>query len=138
MIQLKKKNFQQEVLKEKVDAAEVEKERILATWGQLCGSMVERRRVLCTWAVGEAWEWFSQNHAQVVKRAFTTTGLALPIDGSRDSEISVKELNSTLLIEGLKDWGQGRLTMNEEAGEEEELDIAFDELDGEYLVGEAE
>jgi len=102
--------------------------------------MVGRRRVLCTWAVGEAWERFSQEHTHVVRRAFTATGLALPIDGSPDSEISVKGLDSSLLIAGLGDWREGGLTTNdeEEVGEEEELNVAFDELDGEHLVGEVE
>jgi len=125
------------VLEERVDVAEVEEERVLSAGGQLWGSVVGRRRVLCTWAVGEAWERFSQNQAHIVKRAFTATGLALPIDGSCDSKISVKGLDSSLLIAGLQDWGQGRLTMHSEEIEEEELDIAFDELDGEYVVGEA-
>ena len=66
---------------------EEEEEGILTSGGQLSGSMVGRWRVLCTWAVGEAWERFSQEHAHVVRRGFTATGLALPIDGSRDSEI---------------------------------------------------
>jgi len=127
-------------LEEKVDEVEEVEEGILMTGGQLGGSMVGWRRVLCTWAVGEAWERFSQDHAQVVRRSFTATGLALPIDGSRDSEISVKGLDTSLLIAALEDWHEGGLTTNdeEEVEQEEELNIAFDELDGEYLVGEAE
>ena len=76
----------------------------------------------------------------MVRRAFTATGLALPIDGSHDSEISVKGLDSSLLIAELGDWREGGLTTNgeKEVEEEEELNSAFDELDGEYLVGEAE
>jgi len=119
---------------------EEEEEEILTSGGQLCGSMVGRRRVLCTWGVGEAWQRFSQEHAHVVRRAFKATGLALPIDGSRDSEISVKDLDSSLLIAGLGDWREGGLTTNneEEVGEEEVLNVAFDELDDKYLVGEVE
>ena len=81
----------------------VEEERLLSTGGQLWGSVVGGRRFLCTWAVGEAWEQFSQHHTYIVKWAFTATGLALPIDGSRDSKISVKGLDSSLLIAGLED-----------------------------------
>ena len=119
---------------------EAEEEGILSSGGQLLGSIVGRRRVLCTWVVGEAWERLSQKHAHVVRRAFTATGLALPIDGSRDSKISVQGLDSSLLIAGLGDWREAGLTTNDEEieEEEEELNIAFDELDGEYLVGEVE
>jgi len=82
---------------------------VLAEGGQLWGSMVGRRRVLCTWAVGEAWERFSANQAHVVERAFTAVGLALPIDGSRDSEISIKGLETSLFMEGIKDWADGAM-----------------------------
>jgi len=88
---------------------EVEEEQVLAEGGQLWGSMVGRRRVLCTWAVGEAWERFSANQAHVVERAFTAVGLALPIDGSRDSEISIKGLETSLFMEGIKDWADGAM-----------------------------
>ena len=127
-------------MEEKVDEVEDVEEGILMTGGQLGGSMVGQRRVLCTWAVGEVWERFSQDHAQMVRRSLTATGLALPIDGSRDSEISVKGLDTSLLIAALEDWHEGALTTNDEdeVEEKEELNIAFDELDGEYLVGEAE
>ena len=72
-----------------------------------------------------------------MKRVFTSTDLAVSINGSCDSEISVKGLNSSLLIAGLQNWGQGRLTLQGKEIEKKELDIAFDELDGEYVVGEA-
>jgi len=123
---------------------------MLAEGGQLWGSMVGRRRVLCTWAVGEAWERFSMNQTRVVERAFMAVGLSLPIDGSQDSEISIKGLETSLFVEGLNDWAQGGMVasgMVEEDennhGEEEqvqapELEAADDELDGEYLVGETD
>jgi len=127
---------------------EVEEEQVLAEGGQLWGSMVGRRRVLCTWAVGEAWERFSANQAHVVERAFTAVGLALPIDGSRDSEISIKGLETSLFVEGIKDWADGAMVaggmVEEDAdgeGEQDqapELEAAHDELDGEYIVGDTD
>ena len=122
----------------------MEEEAILSTGSQLSGSMIGRRRILSTWAVGEAWERFSNSHASVVQRAFTAVGLTLPIDGSQDSEISIKGLETSLFIDGLRDWEEGGVVgagiiEDEGGGESEgevELDIAEDELDGEYLVGE--
>lgn len=126
----------------------MEEERVLLEGGQLSGSMVGRRRVLCTWAVGEAWERFTTNHSHVVERSFTTVGLSLPIDGSRDSEISIKGLSTLLFVEGVKDWAEGAMVAGgvvEEDGEGEEegddspeLNIADNELDGEYILGETD
>jgi len=110
--------------------------------------MVGRRRVLCTWAVGEAWEKFSANQTRVVEWAFTAVGLALPIHGSRDSEISINGLETSLFVEGIKDWADGAMVatgMVEENGNREEeqdqapeLEVAQDELDGEYIVGDTD
>jgi len=126
----------------------VEEERILSGGGQLLGSMVGRRRVLCTWAVGEAWERFTTNSSQVVERAFINVGLSLPIDGSRDSEISIKGLPTSLFVEGVKGWAEGVMVAGgaveedgegeEEADDSPELNIADDELDGEYILAETD
>ncbi|KAG0135962.1 hypothetical protein HOY82DRAFT_600134 [Tuber indicum] len=142
------KDILKEILEEKVDEMEVEEEQVLAEGGQLSGSMVGRRRVLCTWAVGEAWERFSTNQTRVVERAFTAVGLSLPIDGSRDSEISVKGLDTSLFVEGMKGWADGAMVASgrveeDENGEEEqdqapELEVMYDELDGEYIVGDTD
>ena len=127
---------------------EPEEEQVLAEGGQLWGRMVGRRRVLCAWAVGEAWKRFSANQAHVVQRAFTAVGLALPIDGSRDSEISIKGLETSLFVEGIKDWADGAMVaggmVEEEAdreGEQDqapELEAAHEEHDGEYLLGDTD
>ena len=110
--------------------------------------MVGRRRVLCTWAVGKAWERFTSNSSQVVEQAFTTVGLSLPIDGSRDSEISIKGLLTSFFVEGVKGWAEGVMVAGgvvEEEGDGEEeaedshlLNIVDDELDGEYILGETD
>ena len=92
---------------------EEEEEKILDTGGKLTGSMVGRRRILITWAVGEAWERFSAERKHVIQHAFRVVGLSLPIDGSCDHEISVKGIESPILIEGLKDWRRGGLVDDE-------------------------
>jgi len=133
------------VLEEKVDAVGVEEERILSGGGKLTGSMVRRRRVLGPWAVGEAWERFSCNKTHVVERAFAAVGISLPIYGSLDAEISIKGLETSLFVEGVKGRVQGAIVGtgvvvedHDKVGihdEEGELDIAQDELDGQYIVG---
>ena len=134
--------FLQEVLEEKVDAIEAEEEMVLESGEQLAGSMVGRRRILCTWAVGEAWERFCKNHLHVIQRAFTAVGLSLPIDGSRDSEISIKGLDTSIFLDALKECaGMEENTPGgaiEDEDDMEELESAEDELDGEYLVGEVD
>ncbi|KAG0132110.1 hypothetical protein HOY82DRAFT_606726 [Tuber indicum] len=109
---------------------EVEEEQVLVGGGQLCGSMVGRRRVLCTWAVGEAWERFSTNQTRVVERAFTAG------------------LNTSLFVEGMKSWADGAMVASGRVEEDEnreeeqdqapELEAMYDELDGEYIVGDTD
>jgi len=82
-----------------LDQIEDEEEEILAHGGRLVGSMVGRRKILTTWAVGEAWEVFSRERAEVVKKSACILGLALPIDGRHDSELSVNGVDTTYLVE---------------------------------------
>ena len=49
------------------------------------------RRVLFTKWVGEAWEQVASNRGMIV-RAFQKCGISLPIDGSRDDEINIQDL----------------------------------------------
>lgn len=49
---------------------EREEEEALEAGGIQVGSMVGRRRILRTWAVGEAWDIFSQERAEVIRKAF--------------------------------------------------------------------
>jgi len=90
-----------------LDELESEEEEIVSGGGRLVGSMVGRRRILTTWAVGEAWEIFSRERAEVVRKSFRILGLALPIDGSHHGEISIKGIENAYLQEGLKDWSVG-------------------------------
>jgi len=83
---------------------EEEEENALGEGRRRTGSMIGRRRVALTWAVGEAWECFSTERAEVVRRSFRTVGLSLPIHGSENHDISIKGLANQVLVEGLRDW----------------------------------
>ena len=83
-----------------------------------------RRRVAITWAVGEAWEVFSREKAEVVRNSFQVVGLSLPIDGSEDHRLSIKGLANDVLIEGLKDWDDRE---QENANPEVDIDIDSDD-----------
>ncbi|RPA95487.1 hypothetical protein L873DRAFT_1792241 [Choiromyces venosus 120613-1] len=123
------KDLLKEILEEKLDKIEVEEEDILLKGGRLAGSMIGRRGILTTWAVGEAWEVFSREQAEVVKKSFRILGLALPINGSCDNEISVKEIESAYLVEGLREWEKGGVAvidLEEDAVESVEVEIDED------------
>ena len=49
------------------------------------------RRILFTKWVGKAWEELSAN-TEMVKRSFLKCGISVPIDGSRDDDINIKDL----------------------------------------------
>jgi len=106
----------------------------LAAGGKLTGSMIGRRRVAITRAVGEAWERFSTERAEVVQRAFRVVGLSLPIDGSEDHQISIKGLATDFLAKRLKEWAMGGVgaVLIGEAEPEREAD---NEEDGEVEEG---
>ncbi|KAG0636418.1 hypothetical protein HOY80DRAFT_1054553 [Tuber brumale] len=125
---------------------EVDEEKILLGRERFAGSMIGRSQVLCMWAVDKVWKRFFLNHTPVVERAFTTVGLSLLINRSLNSKISIKGLEMSLFVEGIKEWAQGAVVdsgviVEDHEGvgdhdEELELDIAQDELDGEYIIGE--
>lgn len=57
---------------------------------------------MTTWAVGEAWERFCTSRKEVIDRAFSAVGLSLPIDGSRDAELSIKGIDTERLANDLQ------------------------------------
>jgi hypothetical protein len=120
-------------LEEKVAEVEAEEEAILGLGQKLSGSMIGRRRILTTWAVGEAWEQFSTKRVEVIQCSFSSVGLSLPIDGHHDHEISIKGLETSVFIEGLKDWRKGGLIDDEE--DMHKLNSADDSADGLYEGG---
>ena len=52
---------------------------------------VSQRRVLLTKWVGQAWEDIHVHDSDMIRQAFVQVGLGLPIDGSRDHEIKIKD-----------------------------------------------
>ena len=88
-----------------------------------------RRRILTTWVVGEAWEVFSRERVEVVKKSFRILGLALPIDGSCDSEISVKGVDNAYLVEGLAKWEVGANVVVDLEEDRQELAETDDDAD---------
>lgn len=56
-------------------------------------SAKERRILMSKW-VGDAWDKICQNHQHSIQRSFAKCGIALPQDGSRDSEIHIGGLDN--------------------------------------------
>ena len=52
---------------------------------------VSQRRVLLTKWVGQAWEDMHAKDSDMIRQAFQQVRLGLPIDGSRDYEIKIKD-----------------------------------------------
>ena len=59
-----------------------------------------------TKCVGEAWEIFNRDGQEVIIKSFRCLGISLPVDGSCDSELSIKVLETSVLSEGIKQWAQ--------------------------------
>jgi len=73
--------------------------------------MVGRRRILTTWVVREAWDILTRSGKEVIYKSFRILGLALPIDGSCDEEMSIQGINRTYLIGRINNWErEGNLT----------------------------
>ena len=128
-----------------------EEKEILGGGGKLTGSMIGHWRIAATWAVGEAWERFSREKEEVVSLSFCCVGIALPINGSADAQISIKGIESGYLVEGLASvrtgvavtWEEGleaRVEPKEVVGSivrgEVEEDECCDDSDDENIVFE--
>lgn len=68
-------------------------------------SAVEDRRVLVQHCLADAWEIFCTTKRELIVSSFRKVGLALPIDGSCDDELSIKGIPPADLIIG--DWQSG-------------------------------
>ena len=94
-----------DILKQVIDdAVDLAERQTPAAGKKNWQSAASKMRVMMTKCVGDAWEIFNQKNRDVVIRSFRCLGSALPIDGSCDNEISIKGLNTTILMEGLKNW----------------------------------
>jgi hypothetical protein len=75
---------------------------------------IGQRRVLLTKWVGQAWEDMHAEDSEMLRQAFEQVGLGLPIDGSQDHKIKIKDFLG-VEVGNWKDW---RPT---EGGDSEEL-----------------
>src|SRR5712671_4536918 len=64
---------------------------------------VGQRRVLLTKWVGQAWDDIHAEDGDMIRRAFKQVGLGLPIDGSHDHEIKIKDFLE-VEVGNWKDW----------------------------------
>jgi len=96
------KDILKQVIDDAVDLSE--RQTTPATGKKDWQSAASKMRVMMTKCVGDAWEIFNRKIRDIVIRSFRCLGIALPIDGSCDNEISIKGLETTMLMEGLKNW----------------------------------
>ena len=61
------------------------------------------RRVLLTKCVGQAWEDMHAEDGEIIRHAFKYVGLGLPIDGSQDHDIKIKDFPD-VQVGNWKDW----------------------------------
>jgi hypothetical protein len=91
-------NFNSQAIEDELDKRDADPADIQGS------SAVGEMRVLMTRCVGEAWSTFCRERQEVVVKSFRQLGISLPIDGSCDSEISVKGLSTERLMAALTEW----------------------------------
>lgn len=64
--------------------------------------------ILMTWIVSETWEWLHCEKNQLIIKAFRQVGITLPIDGTQDSQLTIKGLEDL----EIGDWREGGLDCN--------------------------
>ncbi|KAG0128146.1 hypothetical protein HOY82DRAFT_541516 [Tuber indicum] len=94
-----------DILDDLLDDYEAQHQHNLCELHQSDTSAIAERRVIVTHAVGQAWERFTETHKELVVTTFRKLGLTLPIDGSYDSELSIKGIDPSLLKIG--NWEEG-------------------------------
>ena len=97
---------------------------------------VSQRRVLLTKWVGQAWEDMHTEDSDIIWQAFQQVGLGLPIDGSRDYEIKIKDFPD-VQVGNWMDW-QPREAIKGE-GEELQSNLTLEEVEklaSEVLIGD--
>jgi len=80
------------------------------------GSAMEERRVLIQHCLAQAWHTFCTTRHEVIVSSFRKLGLSLPIDGSCDSELSIKGFSPEQLVIG--DWRVADRTFSPEVNTE--------------------
>jgi hypothetical protein len=84
---------------------------------------VSQRRVLLTKWVGQAWEDMHAKDSDMIRQAFQQVGLGLPIDGSRDHEIKIKDFPEVQV----GNWMDWQPTKGE--GEELQSNLTLEEVE---------
>jgi len=92
-----------DLLKEEIDQ-EFEQRDIEGSEAIRGGSAVGEMRVMMTHCVARAWGKFCQERQEVVVQSFRCLGISLPIDGSKDGELSIKGLDTSRLAISLEQW----------------------------------
>jgi len=90
------KDILKQVIDDAVDLSE--RQTTPATGKKDWQSAASKMRVMMTKCVGDAREIFNRKNRDVVIRSFRCLGIALPIEGSCDNEISIKGLETTMLV----------------------------------------
>ena len=84
---------------------------------------VSQRRVLLTKWVGQAWEDIYAQDSDMIRQAFVQVRLGLPINGSRDHEIKIKNFPD-VPVGNWKDWQPRK-----EEGEELQSNLTLEEVE---------
>jgi hypothetical protein len=84
---------------------------------------VSQRRVFLTKWVGQAWEDMHTEDGDMIRQAFQQVGLGLPIDGSRDHEIKIKDFPD-VQVGNWMDWKPRK-----EEGEELQSNLTLEEVE---------
>ena len=92
-----------DLLKEEIDQ-EFERRDVEGSEEIRGSSAVGEMRIMMTHCVARAWEKFCQERQEVVVRSFRCLGISLPIDGSKDGELSIKGLDTSHLAIALEQW----------------------------------
>lgn len=83
------------------------------------------RRVLLTKWVGQAWEEMYQEDGDMIRQAFEQVGLGLPVDGSQDYKIKIKDFPKVQV----GDWQSWRLLKVEGEATEELISLTLTEVE---------
>lgn len=71
--------------------ADIHYEENLEKWKEKFYSVGDRRIMLTKW-VGQAWHELHAKQSELIRQTFRKLGLSLPVDGSEDEEISIKDM----------------------------------------------
>ena len=82
--------------------------------------------MLLTKWVGQAWEDMHAEDSDMIRQAFLQVGLGLPIDGSRDHEIKIKDFPD-VQVSNWRDWQPKEAIMG--GGEDMQSNLILEEVE---------